>query len=76
MSDRGRLEEVERHVIQELVMEQMRAGLPQDLLRHLDARSTTTVDQMQQCIRDYQLQHSVKEEGQQRLYQRVSYHGQ
>ena len=31
---------------------------------------------MQQCIRDYQLQHLVKEEGQQRLYQPVSYHGQ
>ena len=34
-------------------MEQMRAGLPQDLLRHLDARGPTTVDQMRQCIRDY-----------------------
>ena len=56
-------------------MEQMRTGLPQDLLRHLDARGPTTVDQMRQCIRDYQLQHSAKEEGQRRLYQPVSYHG-
>ena len=75
MSDRGRLEEVERHVIQEFIVERMIAGLPQDLLQHLDACGTTTVDQMRQCIRNYQLQHSVKEEGQRRLYQAVSYHG-
>lgn len=34
---------VEQHMIQELVMEQMQAGLPQDLIRHLDACGPITI---------------------------------
>ena len=37
----------------------------------MEARGPTTVDQMRQCICNNQLQHSVKEEGQRRLYQPV-----
>ena len=60
--DAQRLEMVEQHVIQEVVMEQARVGLPSDLLRYLDARGPTTVDQVRRAIREYRLQHPAHEE--------------
>ena len=64
--DAQRLEMVEQHVIQEIVMEQARVGLPSDLLRYLDARGPTTVDQVRRAIREYRLQRPAPEEAPQR----------
>ena len=49
--------QLEQHVIQEVVMEQIQTGLSKDLQARIDARGPRTLGELQQSIRGYQLQH-------------------
>ena len=56
MTDGERMEMMEQQVRQELVMEQIQMGLPQDLQARIDARGPTNVEELKQCIQEFQLQ--------------------
>ena len=55
MGDDERLEEVERQVRREVAMEHIQRGLPRDVQARIDARGPKDVNELVQCIQEYQL---------------------
>ena len=48
---------IEYHVLEELTMEQAQTGLPKELQTRIEAKGPKNTEELQQCIREYQLQH-------------------
>ena len=59
MTDQEQLEELERHIRKEIVMEQVKRGLPRELQARIDARGPRDVEELKSSIREYQLQHNL-----------------
>ena len=51
------LKRVINNVVEELTMEHVQSGIPKELQECINARGPTSVKELQQCIREHQLQH-------------------
>ena len=63
-TDEEWLRAMEQQVLREVAMEQIQTGLPASLQARIDARGPVDVEELVQCIQEYQLEQ--KEEGQKR----------